>query len=90
MVYEHTLCTEQCHSFLLIVQAILSTISAALSDLAGKVGAIVTAGGGVLSHGGIVAREYGIPGVVGVGPDLHRVVVPGALLRVDGSSVCCY
>jgi pyruvate,water dikinase len=47
-------------------------------------GAIVTDRGGLLSHAAIVAREYGIPGVVGC-TDATRVLPDGALVRVDGS-----
>ena len=47
-------------------------------------GAIVTDRGGLLSHAAIVAREYGIPGVVGC-TDATRVVPDGALVRVDGA-----
>jgi phosphohistidine swiveling domain-containing protein len=47
-------------------------------------GAIVTDRGGLLSHAAIVAREYGIPGVVGC-TDATRVFSDGALVRVDGS-----
>jgi len=39
--------------------------------------------GGMLSHGAIIAREYGIPAVVGV-PDATRLIRDGDLLRVDG------
>ena len=46
-------------------------------------GAIVTDRGGLLSHAAIVAREYGIPGVVGC-TDATRVLPDGALVRVDG------
>jgi phosphohistidine swiveling domain-containing protein len=46
-------------------------------------GAIVTDAGGLLSHSAIVAREYGIPGVVGTrnGTDL---IADGTRVRVDG------
>ena len=47
-------------------------------------GAIVTDRGGLLSHAAIVAREYGIPGVVGC-TDATRVLPDAALVRVDGS-----
>ena len=47
-------------------------------------GAIVTDRGGLLSHAAIVAREYGIPGVVGC-TDATRVLPDGAPVRVDGS-----
>ena len=39
--------------------------------------------GGVLSHGAIIAREYGIPAVVNVGP-ASRIIRTGQILRVDG------
>ena len=47
-------------------------------------GAIVTDRGGLLSHAAIVAREYGIPGVVGC-TDATRVLPDGALVCVDGA-----
>jgi len=49
------------------------------------VGAIVTDRGGLLSHAAIVAREYGIPAVVGTGEATRRIP-DGALVRVDGAS----
>jgi len=39
--------------------------------------------GGMLTHGAIVAREYGIPAVVGVNEAMERINT-GDLLRVDG------
>jgi pyruvate,water dikinase len=39
--------------------------------------------GGILSHGAIIAREYGIPAVVNVGP-ASKIIRTGQLLRVDG------
>ena len=39
--------------------------------------------GGMLSHGAIIAREYGIPAVVGVA-DATRLIRDGDRLRVDG------
>jgi len=39
--------------------------------------------GGILSHGAIIAREYGIPAVVNVGP-ASRIIQTGQTLRVDG------
>jgi phosphoenolpyruvate synthase/pyruvate phosphate dikinase len=41
--------------------------------------------GGPVSHGGIVAREYGIPAVVGI-PSATNVLQDGQLVRVDGES----
>jgi pyruvate,water dikinase len=45
---------------------------------------IVIDQGGLLSHGSILAREYGIPCVVNVGP-LSETVRTGQTLRVDGT-----
>jgi pyruvate,water dikinase len=39
--------------------------------------------GGVLSHGAIIAREYGLPAVVNVGP-ASRLIQTGQTIRVDG------
>lgn len=47
--------------------------------------AVVTETGGVLSHAAIVAREFGIPAVVGL-PDAMRLLVGGTTVRVDGST----
>ncbi len=44
---------------------------------------IVVDMGGLLSHGSIVAREYGLPAVVNVGP-ATRLIRTGQLVRVDG------
>jgi pyruvate,water dikinase len=48
-------------------------------------GAIVTDNGGLLSHSAIVAREYGIPGVVGTREATQRIG-DGVRVRVDGDS----
>jgi pyruvate,water dikinase len=48
-------------------------------------GAIVTDNGGLLSHSAIVAREYGIPGVVGTREATERIA-DGTRVRVDGDS----
>jgi phosphohistidine swiveling domain-containing protein len=48
-------------------------------------GAIVTDRGGQLSHAAIVAREYGIPGVVGT-REATAVIPDGARVRVDGTT----
>jgi phosphohistidine swiveling domain-containing protein len=41
--------------------------------------------GGMLSHGSIIAREYGIPAVVNVGP-ATRIITTGQLIEVDGDT----
>jgi pyruvate,water dikinase len=48
-------------------------------------GAIVTDNGGLLSHSAIVAREYGIPGVVGTRDATERIA-DGTRVRVDGAA----
>jgi len=48
-------------------------------------GAIVTDSGGLLSHSAIVAREFGIPGVVGT-REATRRIADGARVRVDGTA----
>ncbi len=48
-------------------------------------GAIVTDNGGLLSHSAIVAREYGIPGVVGTREATARIA-DGTRVRVDGAA----
>ena len=48
-------------------------------------GAIVTDRGGALSHAAIVAREYGIPGVVGTREATTRIP-EGVRVRVDGAT----
>lgn len=49
------------------------------------VGAIVTDRGGLLSHAAIVAREYGVPAVVGT-REATSVIPDGAVIRVDGDT----
>ncbi len=46
---------------------------------------IVMDQGGLLSHGSIVAREYGIPAVVNVGP-ATKLIKTGQLIQVDGDN----
>jgi rifampicin phosphotransferase len=48
-------------------------------------GAIVTDAGGLLSHSAIVAREYGIPGVVGTRDATDRIT-DGTRVRVNGDT----
>ena len=48
-------------------------------------GAIVTDSGGLLSHSAIVAREYGIPGVVGTRDATDRIP-DGTRVRVNGDA----
>jgi pyruvate,water dikinase len=57
----------------------------AWTPLFGRIAAIVTDTGGVSAHASIVAREYGIPAVVGTGDATVRLR-DGELVEVDGSA----
>ncbi len=59
--------------------------SEAFNILLPLLGAIVTDSGGLLSHSAIVAREYGIPGVVGTRDGTDRIP-DGTRVRVDGDA----
>ncbi|MBK8468703.1 MAG: phosphoenolpyruvate synthase [Actinomycetales bacterium] len=48
-------------------------------------GGLVTEVGGMMTHGSVVAREYGIPAVVGVHEATTRLVT-GSRIRLDGSA----
>jgi rifampicin phosphotransferase len=64
---------------------VTESTSEAFNILLPLLGAIVTDSGGLLSHSAIVAREYGIPGVVGTREATDRIP-DGALVRVDGDA----
>ena len=48
-------------------------------------GALVMEVGGIMSHGAVVAREYGIPAVVGV-KGATRLLRDGEIIEVDGAT----
>lgn len=48
-------------------------------------GGLITEVGGMMTHGSVVAREYGIPAVVGVSQATEHLQT-GQLVRVDGST----
>ncbi len=50
-----------------------------------RAAAVVTDVGGPLSHGSIVAREYGIPAVLGTGTATERIR-SGQVITVDGTA----
>ncbi len=56
----------------------------AWSSLFGRLSAVVTELGGLISHATIVARENGLPAVVGV-PEITHWIRNGQRLRVDGT-----
>ena len=53
--------------------------------LFGIAGGFVTDTGGVLSHAAVVAREYGVPAVVGTGDATQRIA-DGQIVEIDGST----
>jgi rifampicin phosphotransferase len=57
----------------------------AWTPLFARAAAVVTDVGGPLSHGSIVAREYGIPAVLGTGAATKRIR-SGQMVTVDGST----
>ncbi|WP_454228850.1 PEP-utilizing enzyme [Propioniciclava flava] len=46
---------------------------------------LITEVGGLMTHGSVVAREYGVPAVVGV-HDATRRLTDGQRVRLDGAS----
>jgi pyruvate,water dikinase len=63
---------------------VTESTSEAFNILLPLLGAIVTDSGGLLSHAAIVAREYGIPSVVGT-REATNFIPDGARVRVDGT-----
>lgn len=57
----------------------------AWTPLFGLAAAVVTDGGALAAHASIVAREYGIPAVVGTGDATHRLAT-GQWVTVDGTT----
>lgn len=57
----------------------------AWSALFGRIAAVVTDHGGALSHAAIVAREHGIPAVLGTGV-ATTTLRTGQRVRVDGTT----
>ncbi|CAM5352370.1 Phosphoenolpyruvate synthase OS=Streptomyces tendae OX=1932 GN=GUR47_28005 PE=4 SV=1 [Streptomyces tendae] len=64
---------------------VVRQVTPAWAPLLARVGAVVADVGGALSHGSVVAREYGIPAVMGVRTATSRIVT-GNVLTVDGDS----
>ncbi len=64
---------------------VTSATSSAFNIVLPLLGAIVTDRGGQLSHAAIVAREYGIPAVVGT-MKATDAIPDGARVRVDGTA----
>ncbi|HEU5425113.1 MAG TPA: PEP-utilizing enzyme, partial [Nitrolancea sp.] len=64
---------------------VVMTTSPPWTPLFNTAGAVVSDTGGMLSHCAVVAREYGIPAVVGTGVGT-RVLHDGQLVEVDGTA----
>jgi pyruvate,water dikinase len=64
---------------------ITESTTEAFNILLPLLGGIVTDNGGLLSHAAIVAREYGIPGVVGTREATEKIA-DGVRVRVDGDA----
>ncbi len=64
---------------------VAAIITPAWTPLFARAAAVVTDVGGPLSHGSIVAREYGIPAVLGTGAATKRIR-SGQVITVDGSA----
>lgn len=62
---------------------VANTTTPAWTPLFAMAAAVVTDVGGPLSHGSIVAREYGIPAVLGTGVATRRIK-SGQVITVDG------
>jgi phosphohistidine swiveling domain-containing protein len=61
------------------------TTTPAWTPLFPSLGGLVTETGGILSHAAVVAREYGLPAVVGAA-GASRAIADGARIRIDGSA----
>jgi pyruvate,water dikinase len=48
-------------------------------------GGLITEVGGMMTHGAVVAREYGLPAIVGVDQATSRLVT-GQMISMDGST----
>jgi pyruvate,water dikinase len=64
---------------------VAGTTTPAWTPLFAMASAVVTDIGGPLSHGSIVAREYGIPAVMGTGVATKRIR-DGQTITVDGGA----
>jgi phosphohistidine swiveling domain-containing protein len=62
---------------------VCSTTTPAWTPLFSQARGLVTEVGGILAHGSIVAREYGLPAVLGTGIATTRIQ-SGQTIRVDG------
>lgn len=61
------------------------TTTPAWTALFASIGGLVTDTGGILSHAAVVAREYGLPAVVGTESGT-RAIPDGASVELDGET----
>jgi pyruvate,water dikinase len=64
---------------------VTTTTTPAWTPLFPSLAALVTETGGILSHAAVVAREYGLPAVVGAA-GATKAIADGTRVRVDGSA----
>jgi rifampicin phosphotransferase len=64
---------------------VAATTTPAWTPLFAMAAGVITDIGGPLSHGSIVAREYGIPAVMGTGVATKRIQ-DGQIIQVDGTA----
>ncbi|MCA9677852.1 MAG: hypothetical protein KC464_22705, partial [Myxococcales bacterium] len=65
--------------------AVVATVTPALALLLAGARALVVGHGGALDHGAAVARELGIPSVIGC-PEAWAALRDGELVEVDGAT----
>jgi phosphohistidine swiveling domain-containing protein len=76
---------DQLDSFQLGEVLLARATAPAWTPLFARAAAVVTDGGAITAHASIVAREYGIPAVVGTGDATHRLTT-GQWVTVDGTT----
>jgi len=64
---------------------VAATADPGWTPLFGNLAGLVLETGGLLSHAAVVAREYGLPAVMGV-PEATRQLRDGQIVRVDGAA----
>jgi pyruvate,water dikinase len=64
---------------------VCATTTPAWTPLFAQARGLVTDIGGIMAHGSIVAREYGIPAVMGTGNGTQRIQT-GQMITVDGDA----
>jgi rifampicin phosphotransferase len=64
---------------------VAKTTAPAWTPLFARASAVVTDSGSLAAHASLVAREYGIPAVVGTGDATHRLLA-GQIITVDGTA----